>query len=320
MTKQQITILAGLGLAVLCVLCFGVYIVVSEERAYQASQISISSPPKAIQSPTPAPTRPPTWTPTLTPAVIEYYSEEEILQARNQFEIEVLDFNAKDRFGTEFPFSDYVRLRITNNSNMTLPYLTVRTNRFDAQGTLVGWSRAPSIPTSNIKPGESLECDYYPKGHLAGVVNIAIEIEQNVDPDSKEFFPELNQKIPKSVAAAQATIESVDTSIPTPTATQWPTAPASAESTSRKNWSLKQKVDARNEDLSRVYIIRGQRIEIMEPYDDMINKLGPPLKKNTEPDPTYPGSWIAEFIYEEYTCLVCRSGDRYYVWDIYPNE
>jgi hypothetical protein len=115
---------------------------------------------------------------------------------------------------------------------------------------------------------------------------------------------------------------------PTPTPTNTPTwlkyvktpAPHRTPTPKRIEKSLKWKVDNRNEDLSRVYVIRGQRIEIMEPYDDMINKLGPPLDKNTEPDPTYSGSWIAEFIYEDYTCLVCRSGERYYVWDIYPNK
>jgi micrococcal nuclease len=51
MTKQQIAILAGLGLAVLCVLCFGVYIVVSEESAYRASQAFTSPIPQVATEP-----------------------------------------------------------------------------------------------------------------------------------------------------------------------------------------------------------------------------------------------------------------------------
>jgi hypothetical protein len=55
MTKQQIAILAALGLAALCVLCFGVYITVSEKNAYRASQAFTSlSPQIATEPPTTA--------------------------------------------------------------------------------------------------------------------------------------------------------------------------------------------------------------------------------------------------------------------------
>ncbi len=70
MTKQQIAILATLGLAVLCVLCFGGYIVISEERAYQAMQTSMVQ-PTATQPPTGTPTPRLTDTPTPPPAPIE---------------------------------------------------------------------------------------------------------------------------------------------------------------------------------------------------------------------------------------------------------
>jgi micrococcal nuclease len=57
MTKQQIAILAGLGLAVLCVLCSGIYIVVSEERAYRALQgLTPSIPQPAADTPAPTDT------------------------------------------------------------------------------------------------------------------------------------------------------------------------------------------------------------------------------------------------------------------------
>ena len=72
MTKQQIAILASLGLAVLCVLCFGVYIVVSEESAYRASEAITSPIPQVAtepitEPPTPAPEPTDTSTPMDTP-------------------------------------------------------------------------------------------------------------------------------------------------------------------------------------------------------------------------------------------------------------
>jgi len=185
MTKQQIAILAGLLLAGYIVFCAFGYLIGRATAPAQAPIAETVPQPTVTQSQAP------------TSATIEYYSEEEILQARKQFSIEVLEFNAKDGFGTEFPLSDYVRVRITNNSDAVLPYLTVLTKRFNVQGEMIGSSRAPSIPVSNIKPGESFEYDYYPKGHLPSVVDMTIEIEHVIDPSSKQFFPELNQKIPK---------------------------------------------------------------------------------------------------------------------------
>ena len=129
---------------------------------------------------------------------VEYYTEDEILQARKNFQVKVIKFDATSEYGTSFPYSDYVRLQVTNNSNITLPYLTVLTKRLDRNGKMIGSSRAPSINTSNIKPGESFEFDYYPKGHLPGVRKITVEIEHIIAEDSKEFFKELNIKIPKN--------------------------------------------------------------------------------------------------------------------------
>lgn len=199
LTRQQLVILGGLLLVGYLAFCGFGYMI---GRGTAPAQAPAPPQPAHVEMTAPAPTttQPPMPGPTDTSPPTEYYSEEEILQARKQFQVEVLDFNAKDGFGTEFPLSDYVRLRITNNSNVILPHLTVLTKRFNAQGEMTGSSRAPSIPTSNIDPGESFECDYYPKGHLPSVVNITVEIEHIISPDSKEFFPELNQKIPKPTA------------------------------------------------------------------------------------------------------------------------
>ncbi len=113
-----------------------------------------------------------------------------VLDARRQFEVEVVRFDASQEFGTTFPYADYVRLRITNNSDLTLPYLTVLTKRYDSSGKMIGSSRAPSIDVAFLAPGESAEYDYYPKGHLPSVKNITVEIEQLVDNESLQFFKE----------------------------------------------------------------------------------------------------------------------------------
>jgi len=122
-------------------------------------------------------------------------TREQVLAARKKFKVQVLSFDASQAFGTERPYSDYVRLRITNNSNVTLPYLTVLTKRYDASGRFLGSSRMPPIPTDNIKPDESFEYDYYPKGHfdafIAVTKKITVEIEQVIDQESMQFFKEL---------------------------------------------------------------------------------------------------------------------------------
>ena len=133
---------------------------------------------------------------TLPKKLIKYYTEDDVLQARKKFKVKVIEFDAKQEYGTEFPYSDRVRLRITNNSNIVLPYLTIKTKRYDRQGQMIGFSRS-SIPASNIKPGESFEYEDYPRGHLHGVKEIKVEIEHIIPDDSKQFFKELNEKIPK---------------------------------------------------------------------------------------------------------------------------
>lgn len=122
----------------------------------------------------------------------------DVIRARRQFVVEVLDFDASQAFGTTQPYSDYVRLRITNNSNVTLPYLTILTKRYDAQGKMVGSSRNPSIPAHDIGPDETVELDYYPKGHfdpfIVIVKKIEVEVEDVIDPETEVFFPELSGK------------------------------------------------------------------------------------------------------------------------------
>lgn len=115
-----------------------------------------------------------------------------VMKARRRFVIQVLSFDASQQYGNEFPYSDRVRLKITNNSNVTLPCLTVLTKRY-AAGEMVGSSRTPSIPTRDIAPGESVEYEYYPRGHLdvVSVDRIGAEVEDVVSSENEQFICEL---------------------------------------------------------------------------------------------------------------------------------
>lgn len=120
-------------------------------------------------------------------------SGKQVLDARLKYKIEVLSFDTMKSYGSEFPFSGFVRLRITNSSSVTLPFLTVRTDRYSS-GKKVGFSRAPAIPVGDLKPGQSKEFNYYPKGHLDVVVvdRITVQIEKRISKQNKQFFKELD--------------------------------------------------------------------------------------------------------------------------------
>lgn len=114
------------------------------------------------------------------------------IDARREFKVEVLSFDTSKRYGSSFPYSDYVKLRITNNSAVTLPYITLLTRRY-SQGSPIGWSRAPVIPVQELKPNQSKIIDYYPQGHLSvvRVDRLTVEIEPTIDEEDMRFFKEL---------------------------------------------------------------------------------------------------------------------------------
>jgi hypothetical protein len=61
MAKRQVAILVGLAMAVVCELCAGAYVVISEEKLYREARMPTSQ-PTATRPPTS--TWPPTWTST----------------------------------------------------------------------------------------------------------------------------------------------------------------------------------------------------------------------------------------------------------------
>jgi hypothetical protein len=173
--------------------CFALllsFVVCACDSSRPASRDSVAPPqqPGAETSPERAPAE--------SPAAVEAspprLTRAEIIRARRKYTVGAISFDASQRFGTEMPYSDYVRLRIRNNSEVTLPCLTVLTKRY-SNGQMVGSSRAPSIPTADLAPSESVEYNYYPRGHLdvLQVDKIAVEIEAMIDPASEKFFCEL---------------------------------------------------------------------------------------------------------------------------------
>ena len=141
-----------------------------------------------------AATDPPEGAPSPTTAAVPSpaLTRAEVVAARRKFEVEVLEFDASQRYGAEFPYADRMRLRITNASDVTLPCLTVQTRRY-VGSEMVGASRAPTIPAKDLGPGQSVEYDYFPKGHLDGapVSRMTAVIEGMVDPEEEQFICEL---------------------------------------------------------------------------------------------------------------------------------
>lgn len=120
------------------------------------------------------------------------HTREQIIDARRKYMVEVLDFDKTQTYGSD-PWlkSNLVRVRVTNNATITLPELTPLTKRWDAAGNYLGGSRKPSIPTRDLKPGESVEFDYYSVGAQSGTARITVEVEALLSPSDEKFITEL---------------------------------------------------------------------------------------------------------------------------------
>lgn len=118
-------------------------------------------------------------------------TRDEVIEARNQFDVQVLSFDKDNVYGTGYESSTLVRLRISNNSSITLPQLTPLTKRWSVSGEGLGESRAPFIPVGGLKPGETIELDYYARGSLPGTDRITVEVEKTLSPETEKFMVEL---------------------------------------------------------------------------------------------------------------------------------
>ena len=145
-------------------------------------------------------------------------SRSQVIAARQKFTVEVVSFDASTQHGNSFPYANRVRLRVHNGSEVRLGVLTVRTNRWAADGKLVGWSRAPTLQVGGIKPGEVAESDYFPLGHLPGVAKITVTVERSIRASDEQFFAELKQATPsKSSIGSGHTTANRPSNAPRPT-------------------------------------------------------------------------------------------------------
>jgi hypothetical protein len=119
-------------------------------------------------------------------------TRDQIIDARRYFYVEILSFDTSKHYGAAFSYSDYVKLRITNNSGVTLPYITPLVKRYNS-GNAVGWSRAPVIAVHDLGPKQSKIIDYYPYGRLSVVPvdKLTVEIEPAIDEEDMRLFKEL---------------------------------------------------------------------------------------------------------------------------------
>lgn len=124
-------------------------------------------------------------------AVVPSFTRPEVVAARKKYTVQVIDFDASQEFGTSFPYSDRVRVRVTNGSDIALPWLTVITRRYNRQGQMVGSSRNPPLPVKDLLPGETAELEFFPKGHLPNVTRITVEVEHLMAPEDEQFIKEL---------------------------------------------------------------------------------------------------------------------------------
>jgi hypothetical protein len=123
------------------------------------------------------------------------YTREQALAARKKFKVDVLWLDKESTYGTDpLRQTNLVRVRVTNNSEIVLPELTVLATRWSADGTLLGSSRAPRLPTENLKPSESAEFNYYSRWAMPGTDRMTIEVEQMLAPIDEQFITELPPK------------------------------------------------------------------------------------------------------------------------------
>ena len=137
-------------------------------------------------------------------------SKEEIIALRNLHSVEVLGWELDGSLVNDDPFKSYdiVYLKITNNSTEELPYLTLKTSRYNALGELQGWARSPSLYLFGLKPGETREYTFKPLGSfydkdfiaLVGeeegiTTRITVEVEPFIENEDMQFFEEMEHLV-----------------------------------------------------------------------------------------------------------------------------
>ncbi|MDD4877535.1 MAG: hypothetical protein PHO02_00690 [Candidatus Nanoarchaeia archaeon] len=121
----------------------------------------------------------------------EKINPEEILVIRQNYDIEVNNWEKTQCFTDSYTSDLKLDLKITNNNvDKKLDYLTIRVNQYDSSGELVGWGRT-SVKVSVLEPQTSdyaLPCI---KGAIPSTIKVEVEIEKQPSEDSYKFFKEL---------------------------------------------------------------------------------------------------------------------------------
>jgi hypothetical protein len=112
---------------------------------------------------------------------------------RRKYKITVVSTDLSQGFGVDEIKSYLIRIKISNNSKITLPTLTVMSKTFDNTNSLVTSSRAPSVDVHSVRPGDSVTIDHYAKGYIPGwnATRAEVYVEDVVSSESRQFFSEL---------------------------------------------------------------------------------------------------------------------------------
>lgn len=136
-------------------------------------------------------------------------SKDEIIALRNLYSVEVLDWELSGELVNDDRNKRYdiVYLKITNFSTERLPYITLKTTRYNAMGEVQGWARSPSLAIGDLAPGETKEYTFKPLGSFfdsdfinivgdgAVTTNITVEIESFVEGGDVQFFEEMEHLV-----------------------------------------------------------------------------------------------------------------------------
>jgi hypothetical protein len=130
--------------------------------------------------------------PTQSPTIQDTLDVQTILSIRQNYKIELIDWQKRTCYTDSYSDDLYLDLKITNNNEeKKLDYLTIRFNQFDSFGELIGWGRT-SVKVRTLEPQTSdyaLSC--IKEASLPLTTKVTIELEENPPEDAYQFYKEL---------------------------------------------------------------------------------------------------------------------------------
>jgi len=130
--------------------------------------------------------------PTQSPTIQDTLDVQKILSIRQNYKIELIDWQKRTCYTDSYSDDLYLDLKITNNNEeKKLEYLTIRFNQFDSFGELIGWGRT-SVKVRTLEPQTSdyaISC--IKEASLPLTNKVTIELEENPPKETYKFFKEL---------------------------------------------------------------------------------------------------------------------------------